>query len=100
MYNRYQGNTGRRERVPEPEDFSMPPPGIEAPGPVPGEIPPEAPRRPPPPPLTQGLGNLLRRFSPAAQETEDLLLLAVLWLLWRESGDREFLLMLGAYLFL
>ena len=81
MYNRYQGNTGRRERVREPDD-----------------LPPLPPPPPPEPPKAAGLGALLRRLSPGALETEDLLILSILWLLYRESGDREFLLMLGAYL--
>ena len=32
-------------------------------------------------------------------ETEDLLVLAVLWLLYRDSGDKELLIALAAYLF-
>ena len=93
MYNRYRGNSGRRERVPEPGDFSPPPPRPAAP-PPPG---PE-PQSPDAGLFSRGLGALLRRLSPGALETEDLLILAVLWLLYRESGDREFLLMLGLYL--
>ena len=44
--------------------------------------------------------KLLGRLSPGRLETEDFLLLAVLYLLYRESGDREFLIMMGAILFL
>ena len=104
MYNRYYGNTGRRERVPEPVS---PGPGAapvaearEAEGGPPGPEPREEARRPPPPPPPEHwLNALLGRLSPGALETEDLLVLAVLWLLYRERGDRELLLMLGAYLF-
>ena len=65
-----------------------PPPEQRPPGPFPG--------------LSGALGQLLGRFAPRMKplETEDLLLLAVLWLLYRESGDRDFLLALAAYLFL
>ena len=49
--------------------------------------------------LSGALGQLLGRLAPGKPETEDLLLLAVLWLLYRESGDRDFLLALAAYLF-
>ena len=33
-------------------------------------------------------------------EQEDLILMLILFLLWRESGDRELLIALGAFLFL
>ena len=91
MYNRYYGNSGRCERV-----------GAPPPPPPPMPKPPPAEQRPPgPPPRWSGeLGRLLRRLSPGRLETEDLLLLAVLWLLYRDSGDRDFLLAMAAYLFL
>ena len=63
-----------------------PPPEQRPPGPVPG--------------LSGVLGQLLGRIAPRAMATEDWLVLAVLWLLYRESGDREFLLALAAYVFL
>ena len=99
MYNRYRGNSGRRERVPEPGDlppFAPPPP----PGPPPPEPHPPEPPPPPPPEWSGTLARLLRRLSPAALETEDFLLLALLYLLYRESGDRDFLWMIAAYLFM
>ncbi len=90
MYNRYYGNTGRVERV-----------GTPPPPPMPGACPPPE-RRPPGPPdgLSGELSRILRRLSPARLETEDLLLMAVLYLLYRECGDRQFLLAIAAYLFL
>ena len=92
MYNRYYGNTGRVERVGTPRPT---PPGT-------GAHPPPPERRPPGPPegLSGELGRLLRRLSPARLDTEDLLLMAVLYLLYRECGDRQFLLAIAAYLFL
>ena len=91
MYNRYQGNTGRVERV---ED--APPPRRPAPVLPPGE------RRPPGPPdgLSGELGRLLGRLRPASMETEDLLLMAILYLLYRESGDKDFLYALACYFLL
>ena len=86
MINRYEGNTGRVTRLPEQHDLPPPPP-------------PE--RRPPSPrPLpgpSQGLD--LRRLLPGAAgelETEDLLLLLILYLMYRESGDQELLIIMGA----
>ncbi|MBQ6926855.1 MAG: hypothetical protein IJQ36_00935 [Oscillospiraceae bacterium] len=87
MINRYEGNTGRVTRMPEPQDLPPPPP----PGPV----------RPPPPPRPDGpppgldLGRLLPGLG-TELETEDVLLLLILYLLYRESGDRELLIVMGA----
>ncbi len=85
MINRYEGNTGRFIRMPEPQDLPPPPPG------------PMPPLRPVPPQPPPGLD--LRRLLPglgAELETEDLLLLLILYLLYRESGDRELLVIMGA----
>ena len=94
MYNRYQGNTGRVERVGEPTDRPSPPPP-QRPAPPPPEE-----RRPPSPlsGLSSELGRLLSRLSPFQLETEDLLLFMILYLLWRESGDEDFLFMLAGLL--
>ena len=65
------------------------------------------PLRPPaPPPGNVGPGTpsgLLPGFDPGrllsglgALEAEDLLLLLILWLLYRESGDQELLIIMGA----
>ena len=88
MINRYEGNTGRVTRMPEPHDLPPPPP----PGP-PG------PGRPPSPPPGILPGLDLRRLLPGSAgelETEDLLLLLILYLLYRESGDQELLIIMGA----
>ena len=82
MINRYEGNTGRVVRLMEAGDRLPPPP-----------FPPPPPPRPGPPradPLSRffsGLGEL---------ESGDLLMLLVLWLLYRESGDQELLLIMAA----
>ncbi len=49
---------------------------------------------------TGGIGSLLSRFSLSNLELEDIMLVAFLYLLYRESGDVEFLLIAGAMLFL
>lgn len=89
-YNRYQGNSGRAHRVDTEQE---PPPGPpSAPPPEPENAPP-----PPPPaarmagPLSGALGRL---------EAEDWLVIAILYLVYRSSGDWEMLAALGAYLFL
>ena len=120
--NRYEGNTGRFIRMPEPEPDLRPrrsppppcpaqPPGPQPPPPRPA---PPTPRRagPPPPPHPPrdgrppagGLGGILDgilgRLDIANWETEDLLLMLVLYLMYRESGDSELLIILAAMLFL
>ena len=84
MINRYEGNTGRVTRLPEQHDLrpSAPPPAV---------------RRPAPPGPLPGLD--LRRLLPDTVgdlETEDLLLLLILYLMYRESGDQELLIIMGA----
>lgn len=131
MYNRYQGNTGKFIRLPEPyeqaRDTYSPPPAPETPPPPPEREPerkssPEPQRRPPAvtrrpaqrrPPAPQGgrpgpganpLGGLLSGLSGAVSgrlgslETEDLLLLAIVYLMYRESGDAQLLVVMAALL--
>ena len=87
MIHRYEGNTGRMRPMPEPEDLAPPPPpAVPAPPPV---------RRPRG--FFPGFADLSRILPGAADfETEDLLLLLILYLLYRESGDEELLIILGA----
>ena len=87
MINRYEGNTGRVTRMPEPADFPPPPPP-----------PLKKPPRPMPPRMARpgfDLGRLLPGLGEGL-EGEDLLLLLILWLLYRESGDQELLIIMGA----
>ena len=85
--NRYNAATGKREHLPEPERF-----------------PPEKSLAEKPPRPVSGRGGdlnaILNRLSPQRLEQEDLILALILFLLWRESGDRELLIALGAFLFL
>ena len=79
-YHRYEGNTGRSRWVDAPEEpFAPPPPPLP---------PPSRPRPGPPPARPWGL------------EQEDLAVLAILWLLYRSSGNGELLVAMGAYLLL
>ncbi len=84
MYKRYQGNSGRVTRVDE-----------EAHRPVPPE---QRPSPSPRPPRRQGLPELLGGLLPGGQDwdTEDLILLLILYLMYRESGDSDLLVILGA----
>ena len=94
--NRYQGNTGRVTRVPDPAAQhrpaqrpaqTAPPPRQPAPAPV---------QKTPPMGTGGGLNMLLSGLLPEGFEMEDALLLLILFLLYRETGDREFLIVMGA----
>ena len=109
MYNHYQGNTGVVRRVAEPSDEArfpsreQTPQGLSAPAlPRPVSAPPPVSRRPPSPlsGLSGELGRLLSRLSPMRLETDDLLLILILYLMYRESHDEELLFILAAMFFL
>ena len=90
MYNRYQGNSGKVQRIPEREK-----PKPEKPKPVP-------PRKPPPLKSVEKaspISALLPKGLPDL-ETEDLILLLVLYLMYRKSGDSDLLIIMGAMFFL
>lgn len=111
--NRYAGNSGVVERIPEPDQVR---PVASAPvffqsAPAPVFMEPEASgfapvggagegeKRPPDrPPLGGSLSGLLSKLSKNAPELEDLMLIAFMYLLYRETGDVEFLLIGGALL--
>lgn len=99
-YNRYVG--GRAYRVEEPP----PPPVRISPLPpeenVPVNEPPDTTKKPSGAlrSLRSGLDGILSHLDPGHLDTEDLLVLAILWLLYRDSGQREMLIAMGAYLFL
>ena len=82
MYNRYKGNSGKVIRV---EDNPRP-----APKPKPG---------PPVKMSPQKLVNPIQNIIPKTLgelETEDFLLILILYLMYRESGDKELLIIMGA----
>ena len=84
MYKRYQGNSGRVTRVDEEAHRPVPPEPRPSPSPR--------------PPHRQGLPELLGGLLPGGQDwdTEDLILLLILYLMYRESGDSDLLVILGA----
>ena len=88
MLNRWQGNTGKVERINEaflhPSPPSNPPP-LPAPPPVQRQK----------GGMLDGIGRLLPGISEPL-DSEDLLLLLILYLLYRESGDTELLIIMGA----
>ncbi len=78
-YNRYRGSGSRPERMEEPAHQNKKPP-----------------QRKTPPKLS---GGALADYIPrkiGELETEDLLLILILYLMYRESGDKELLIIMGA----
>jgi len=90
MYKVYRGSGGPPLRVEDSPRSSVPPP---APRPVPPG--PEGFAEP----IRQAIESLLGRVT-GELETEDLILLLILYLMYRESGDVEMLFILGAMLLL
>ena len=90
MYNRYRGNGSRAERIEEPKHINSAPPQKSA----------VQQKKAPPhkgnkPPLLGGtLSAIPQKLGEL--ETEDLLLILILYLMYRESGDRELLIIMGA----
>ena len=88
-YNLYRGNGGRAERIDDHRRAQPSPSQRQTP-----------PHRPPPaspmPPVGKLpiLGDLPKKLSEL--ETEDLLLILILYLMYRESGDKELLIIMGA----
>lgn len=88
MYNRYRGNSGKPEKVAEPKEQNRRPPP-----------PPPRPSQKKPPNQMPLLGGSLSRLIPeklGELETEDLLLILILYLMYRESGDKDLLIIMGA----
>lgn len=97
MINRYQGNSGRVERFPESGEERRAPPREQIPRRQP---PPVRPKPPGPAPggLLNGLGDIGRLLPDkiGELETDDIILLLILYLMYRESGDSELLIIMGA----
>lgn len=88
MYNRYRGNGGKPERIAEPQNQNRRPPS-----------PPSRPPSKKPVSQVPLLGGSLSRLIPeklGELETEDLLLILILYLMYRESGDKDLLIIMGA----
>lgn len=111
MYNRYMPKVQDVNDYIEvgktrPPQTSPPPP---APGPLPEDMPPlppfygRPPRPAPPPPPSappedapSGLGGLLAGLHMPKLELDDLLLLAIVFLVLREDGDEDLMLIIAA----
>ena len=96
-YNRYHGNSGRITRVDERPVASA----SASPQPIRLSTPMPAPRynskpKPKPLPLLGGSLSELLPKSLGQLETEDIILLLILYLMYRESGDSELLIIMGA----
>lgn len=103
VYNKYKGNSGYMERVTEAPARRKTAPMAQSPRP-PIKQPAVAKQETMPPSPLSGLsgelGRIFGKLSSLSLETEDLLLIAILYLMYRESGDQDFLIMIGAFLFL
>lgn len=103
MTNRYSGNTGRVvhiEDAPLPQREHIPgtPSLRQSERRSVQDIPPPAPAKAAPPQRSkprQPLAGILPE-SLAELETEDIILLLILYLMYRESGDSELLIIMGA----
>lgn len=120
MYNRYiRNDNGSYTRVPQEETppqqrntQGQPPPRQESPPPPPKHEPPREEQRRPPPPsppqsagrIADGLTGFLRHVLDQLHldhvDTGDLLLLVLLFFLFREDADEELLVALGLLLIL
>lgn len=94
MINRWQGNSGRVQRLPEHGDRI--PERPKPPAPKPGPTPYQPQRRPGG--ILSGLEGLKKLLPQKTEEleTEDIILLLILYLMYRESGDSELLMIMGA----
>ena len=95
--NRYNGSSGHMERVPEPGDRAVPaaqayirPPSPRGAGGGGSELLGGLERR---------LGGLLSRLGHMELETEDLILLLIVYLMYREQHDEQLLIIMALLLF-
>ena len=86
MLNRWQGNTGRVERIDEASLEKEKPPCAAPPAQSAGT------------PI-ENIVKKIEKFVPGVKEpldNEDMILLLILYLMYRESGDSELLIIMGA----
>lgn len=98
MY-KYQGNTGRYVRIPDAsrQEQSRRDPERNRPMPSPAQQGKEPEKTVPLPlDLGSGLNDILSSVFPDGFEMEDILLLLILLLMYKESGDKELLVIMGA----
>ena len=97
MINRYQGNSGRVERFPESGEERRAPQREQIPRRQPPPVKPKPPE-PAPGGLLNGLGDIGRLLPDkiGELETDDIILLLILYLMYLEIGDIELLIIMGA----
>lgn len=94
MYKVYHGGGGRPHRVEDAPQRPRPAPPFAS-SPMPPPPLPDGPVDP----IRQAVESLLGRIT-LELETEDLILLLIVYLMYRESGELELLFVLGALLLL
>ena len=94
MYNRYRGNGSRAEKIEEPKRINTPPPKKNAPPKANQQHRSSSQPMSKLPLLGGTLSALPQKLGEL--ETEDLLLILILYLMYRESGDKELLIIMGA----
>ncbi len=95
MYNRYQGNTGKVVRVQEGTETKRSE-HKSNPMPVPSKVQPHPQPRPRPTSDPVSSISSLLQNSLGGLETDDIILLLILYLMYRESGDSDLLVIMGA----
>lgn len=86
---RYDGNTGRYIHIPDAGNPQL------KPNAAPPPPPPNPQKTPPPKGFGSGIQGFLNNIFAQGFDTEDLLLFAVLFLMYKESGDKELLIIMG-----
>ena len=93
---RYDGNTGRYKHIPDEPVAPLPIREMPKEEPVMQNMEPQRKKAMPPPnQLGSGLQNLLSGIFAQGFEVEDLLLFAVLFLMYQETKDKELLIIMG-----
>ena len=93
---RYDGNTGRYIHIPDAPMASSPSRSVPEEEPVMQSMEPQRKKAMPPPnQFGSGLQNFLSNLFAQGFEVEDLLLFAVLFLMYQETKDKELLIIMG-----
>ncbi len=98
--NRYDGKTGRVEHIPEPDLTMNTAPFAAMSESSMGDGRAEFKKPTGVSGILDGIGGIFSKLKKSIPDLEDMILVAVLYLLYRESGDIEFLLIAGAMLFM
>lgn len=98
--NRYDGKTGRVEHIPDPDLTVNTAAFGTIPEPSVGNGRAEYKKPSGAAGVLDGISGIFSRIKKSVPEIEDMVLVGVLYLLYKESGDIEFLLIAGAMLFM